>query len=399
MKVDNHTNHDRVGFEYDTTANKGEWSEIYVFLRLLGDGRLYVADSRLQRNPNSYAEVLKIPREDTPSAVIEYVRSEDGSMVDIVSDGVCVDTVPAAEFARQADDFVEYLCVADVLRNDEGKKIKGVPVSDELYEFSQRIRVSNFKAPACRTMGVAGGKTDIIICMRDGRSAMTSTMGFSVKSHLASPPTLYNASASTQFEYVVHGMDDEMMDFVNSTKSWKAVSRMYNDNGLDAEFIGTANPVTAENMFWVRESMVDLMAAAYKKVLLESYADDTKMKYISNVCHALAEDNVLNYPSAMMYEKVMKDFLFDAFAGMTGARPWDGFEQINGGYIVVKDGGEVLCYHANDREAFREYLFTQTYIEYVDRSKFKWGEIRKEDGLYILSLNGSVRFNKRFRER
>ena len=29
------------------TGNKGEWSEIYVLLRLLADGKIYAADSEL----------------------------------------------------------------------------------------------------------------------------------------------------------------------------------------------------------------------------------------------------------------------------------------------------------------------------------------------------------------
>ncbi len=31
------------------TGNKGEWSEIYTFLKLLADGRLYAADAELNK--------------------------------------------------------------------------------------------------------------------------------------------------------------------------------------------------------------------------------------------------------------------------------------------------------------------------------------------------------------
>jgi len=31
------------------TGNKGEWSEAYVFLKLLGDGKLYAADQNLKK--------------------------------------------------------------------------------------------------------------------------------------------------------------------------------------------------------------------------------------------------------------------------------------------------------------------------------------------------------------
>lgn len=47
------------------TGNKGEWSEIYVLLRLLADGKLYAADDDLQRPENIYFPIVKIIREET----------------------------------------------------------------------------------------------------------------------------------------------------------------------------------------------------------------------------------------------------------------------------------------------------------------------------------------------
>ena len=44
------------------TGNKGEWSEIYTFLKLLADGRLYAADSDLNRIDNIYYPILSILR-------------------------------------------------------------------------------------------------------------------------------------------------------------------------------------------------------------------------------------------------------------------------------------------------------------------------------------------------
>ena len=46
------------------TGNKGEWSEIYVLLRLLADGRIYAADENLRRLEKVYFPILKIIREE-----------------------------------------------------------------------------------------------------------------------------------------------------------------------------------------------------------------------------------------------------------------------------------------------------------------------------------------------
>ena len=61
------------------------------------------------------------------------------------------------------------------------------------------------------------------------------------------------------------------------------------------------------------------------------------------------------------------------------------------------ENGEVLCYHASDREAFRDYLFMNTHFEYVSTGKYRWGYIEHMQNGYYLPLNVSVRFNKHTR--
>ena len=41
------------------SGNKGEWSEIYVFLKLLGEGRLNAADANLIAIPDIYYPIIK----------------------------------------------------------------------------------------------------------------------------------------------------------------------------------------------------------------------------------------------------------------------------------------------------------------------------------------------------
>ena len=47
-----------------TSANKGEWSEIYTMFKLLADGRLYDGDESYNKKPNSYYPILQILREE-----------------------------------------------------------------------------------------------------------------------------------------------------------------------------------------------------------------------------------------------------------------------------------------------------------------------------------------------
>lgn len=58
------------------TGNKGEWSEIYVLLRLLADGKIYAADSELNKLEDIYFPIIKIIREENKGEIKEYSTGE-----------------------------------------------------------------------------------------------------------------------------------------------------------------------------------------------------------------------------------------------------------------------------------------------------------------------------------
>lgn len=57
-------------------GNKGEWSEIYVLLRLLADGKIYAADSELNKLKDVYFSIIKIIREENKGEIKEYASGE-----------------------------------------------------------------------------------------------------------------------------------------------------------------------------------------------------------------------------------------------------------------------------------------------------------------------------------
>ena len=69
-------------------ANKGEWSEPYVALRVLGDGKLNLADDEGNVIPDQWLNVLDVIRYETRERVdqrVEYGLSAD-AIVDIKID-------------------------------------------------------------------------------------------------------------------------------------------------------------------------------------------------------------------------------------------------------------------------------------------------------------------------
>ena len=225
-----------------------------------------------------------------------------------------------------------------------------------------------------------------IVCFRKGI----------IKSQPARSPTLYDADANSQLLYEMVGMDDELATRFNrlvddrGRRDWPGRVDMLRQNGIEAKFIGCRSETLEDNLLFVRESMPHVLAWIFRERLLV----DLGTRTLVALCRKMASENPLGYRMPSLYEKVVKDFLFASFSGMTGSRPWTGVEA-NGSHVVVLPDGEVRCHHASEREQLREYLLQNTYVERVDCEEFRWGFVRKdESGRYVLPLNAAVRFTK-----
>lgn len=59
------------------SGNKGEWSELYAFMKLLSQGRVYAANERVEKIDEVYYPILKIMREEVKGENIDYVIDND----------------------------------------------------------------------------------------------------------------------------------------------------------------------------------------------------------------------------------------------------------------------------------------------------------------------------------
>lgn len=372
--------------------NKGEWAEFYVMLKLLGEGKLYAADSLLKKNYKSYLDVLKIIRQEIESQVLEYIIDNDSVVIKPQDKPKALAIIPTAEFRTNAKALFDGI-----------KDLKGnsVPAPESVCEFAETIYVSKPKAPAVKALKKQfGGKNDIFIEVRDGQTSIVSVMGFSIKSKFGQNPTLFNAGSSSQFMFKLSNCDDCIMEEFNAIKddkgrAWGQCKDYLSEHNISLSFTGTKNPVYNANLFLIRESMSKIMAWCVKDRLIDNYSNSHD---VLETVERMKVVNPLNVPNPdIYYEKCIKDFLMAGFTGMTAGKEWDGKEQVNGGYIAVMDDGDVLCYHSNDREAFRDYLYRNTFFEYVSTDKYSWSRISKEGTDYYLPLNISIRFKTKIR--
>ena len=64
-------------------------------------------------------------------------------------------------------------------------------------------------------------------------------------------------------------------------------------------------------------------------------------------------------------------------------------------YNVVKQNGDIVCYHFYNRNEVEDYLYENTRLEMASRSRYKFGHVfRGTDGEVYIRLNLQIRFKK-----
>lgn len=352
------------------SKNKGDWSEFYVLLYLLGTRKLYTADEQLNRIGEFCFPINKIMRNDSPNRYVDFIL--DGiDEVKIYLNGELTREMTSVEFSEEATALYN-----DILA---GKGSFNVPHAEV---FLNDIELERLAAPSTDI-------TDIKMELHDTNTGIEQTMGFSIKSYIGGAPTLLNASGATNFIYEVVGIDNEKADEINNintrTKIMDRISAIF-DNGGEMNYCRTANGVFSGNLMMIDSRMEELLAELVKYSYSSNELDCKKL-----VEH-LEETNPLNYPRTGIYTHKFKQFLCAKALGMEPSEEWSGEDDANGGYIVAKSDGEVLAYHLYNRDKFKQYLFESTKLERASTTRHGFASIYEVDGKKYINLNLQIRF-------
>ena len=115
------------------TQNKGEWSELYVFLKLLGDGVLYAADADLNKIEDLYYPLIEILRKENEQ-VKHYVK--DSPNIEVKDDtGNILLKLPMSEFETKAKILLDAI-----------KKSDSTFAVPEIEDFMNIIQCTKVKA-------------------------------------------------------------------------------------------------------------------------------------------------------------------------------------------------------------------------------------------------------------
>ncbi len=355
-------------------ANKGEWSELYAFIKLLKEGKVYAADENVERLDNIYFPIIKLIREET--ATTDYYT---GNKIKIFQNGQQIDEIENDSLA----DPIEILYT----KTFEGGNAGAFSIS-EADEIMENLHLTKIKAPSST-------KKDLTMQIHDINTGYEPIVGFSVKSDIGNPPTLLNAGKNTRFVYKIDGITDADMEKINSID--KTVATEYMVARMDALF-SIASDVTYHSMrsdvFEDNLVMIDSrLPELYGTMILNHF------KYIADkiydcglLCDILEFTNPLSYRKKNIYHYKFKKLLCATALGMTPGAEWDGLDNASGGYIIIKKDGDVVCYHLYNRNFFEEYLLKNTQFDRPSASRHDYGYVYKQDNGYYIDFNVQIRF-------
>ena len=356
------------------TGNKGEWSEIYALLRLLGEGKVHAGDANLNKL-DIYYPILNIIREE--SKRYEYKPDVEQNIVVIDEDGNEYARISMNRFMQESADLL------DEIKNNKQRSF-AIPQAET---FMNEIGATKLKAPS-------KDKADIHIVIHDMRTNMKPLLGFSIKSQLGSASTLLNAGENTNITYRIDkSLSDEEIERINAID--KHLERMgaLQELGANLKFACIDDETFKNNLLFLDMCMPEFLASC---LVIDSLPNSTST--IREAVESVAKDNPFNFTGKdvlSFYEHKMKVLLLDAALGMTPGKEWKGRYDANGGYLVVKSDGDIVCYHFYNRNDVEDYLYNNTRFERASRSRHNFGKLfRGEDGKVYIKLNLQIRFIK-----
>ena len=354
-----------------STKNKGEWTELYSFLKLVNDKKLMLSDKNLFINNNfDHFNVTKV----TTLNIAESCYLQDDDFVLVKNEDTNTEKkVKASDFLNH--DVLDRL--AEAIR--AGGKTFNIP---EFNLIQNQLGISIIKG------GTSNQKADIVLDIHNNQISKTNE-GFSIKSYLGSKPTLLNASGNTNFIFEIINLNPSVIDIVNGintrTKLKDRIEKIYSLGG-SFKFHRIETESMEYNLSMVDSSIPEIVS----KMLLEFYLNRTNA-ISNNLENIYNSGNTFNTDLLSLQVKV-KRLLVAILLGFFAGKKWDG-NYVSNGTIVVKETGEQVGFHIIDKASLENYLFENIKFDTPSTTRHRFGNlILENDGKVYFKLNMQLRF-------
>lgn len=353
-----------------TTRNKGEWTELYSFLKVILDKKLYLSD----KNLNKTDDFFNVHKVSTLNIQEEVSLTPAGFEI-----------ISGKSIEAHDDNDLFNINDIDNFKNSIQANNKTFALNEiELIFQKMGINIING--------GNSNQKADIILDVsRNGQ--LFENEGFGIKSYLGSKPTLLNASGSnTNFIYEIKNFNDSLMAETNAintrTKIKDRISNIISKGG-SLEF----SSIEAETMQYNLSVLDRDLPFIVSKMLLNFYLN-RRNKLSDNL------ENLYKSPEYNMHDLIdfqgstikVKRLLLAILLGLFSGKKWDGKFLANG-TIVVKEDGSQVAFHITKKDLLEDYLFNIIKFDTPSTTRHRFASVYKErDGKFYFKLNLQLRF-------
>jgi len=357
------------------TGNKGEWSEIYTLLKIISDKKLFAGDSNLKKIESLIFPIIKILRDES-SGTYEYSYDCDLVLIKGLKEEF---RIPINEFKSNA-----FLLLSRL--KETTSATFSIP---EIETFINSFRCVSLKAKS-------SVKSDIRIVIHDQRTGTTPELGFSIKSQLGGASTLLNAGKTTNFIYKIENavLEETQIEEINNIDSRSKIKdriEKIREYSGSLSFKQTESSIFGNNLTLIDSALPKIISEIVYLFFTSGHSKTNDLvKEISRL-NPLGFNLETNHP---YYSYKIKRFLTDIALGMMPSKMWTGELDATGGYLIVKEDGEILCYHIYNRNEFEDYLANNTKLETASSTRHDFGKVFTENNQQFFKLNLQIRFLK-----
>ena len=335
-------------------ATKREWSELYVFFRLLADGKVSLGTPQAKKEDEKYRPIAMIQREEHDGTRRYYIEEEVIRM-----EGEKVEkSIPREDFATVAD------LILDAIKNSSADEVTS---PDGVEEFLDEAGIFDLEA---RTED----RTDFSIAFWHPEAPLA---GFNVRSRLSAMNPLLDGGRAANLKLEQSGIKFATPT-VNKINALPESPTEVAERMMMIERLGGVLKYSdvADRVFRCNLLMIDLH---FPRVLAE-------------MVRMIKEELISKHG---FYEFKMKQFLLALALGMRPAKIYNGTDSAVEGILLVDGKGEVLCYHKSEKKTFEDFLYLNSRLEKGAVDKDKYGFLERENGVYYFKLNVKIGLIKR----
>ena len=366
-------NNNSLNTQMKKTKNKGEWTELLVFIKLLAEQKLHLSDKDL----NQKIDFFNVSKITTRNLDLDFF---------IINDK----TIKAVDGLSGEHQLID---ITDILNEQSLNTItqaigngKGTFTIPEFEVIQKTLGFNVIKG------GTSRQKSDIVLDISNEEISKENE-GFGIKSYLGSKPTLLNASGNTNFIFEVQGIDSSKMDEINQISNRTKLKdriKYIEDLGGSLVYIG-AEKETMEHNLKISDSCMPkivghLLLSFYKKRI-------SKLSDIIHEVHQVGKlNNEINYGEKEVLEIKVKRLLMDILLGFFAGKKWNG-EYLANGTIVMKKTGDCVGFHIIDAKSLKNYLYENIRLDTPSTTRHRFGKVyREKNGKLFFKLNLQLRF-------